>query len=197
MRLADYTDYALRVLLYCAQHDERLVTVAEIAERQGLAKNQVMKIVADLAHAGLLETVRGRSGGVRLMRPAAEIRVGDVVRLSETDLRLTECFDHRSNRCTLTAECGLRGVFARALHAFFGVLDGVTLGDLSAPAAARRGQARPIPQRAASAVLDPNARGPAGARAALVSKAAATTQDARRPEPVSTRRLRPGEPAPA
>lgn len=81
MRLADYTDYALRVLLYCARHDERLVTVAEIAEQQGLAKNHVMKIVADLAHAGLLETVRGRSGGVRLMRPAREIRVGDVVRL--------------------------------------------------------------------------------------------------------------------
>lgn len=131
MRLADYTDYALRVLLYCARHDERLVTVAEIAEQQGLAKNHVMKIVADLAHAGLLETVRGRSGGVRLMRPAREIRIGDVVRLGETDLRLTECFDERSNACKLTPECRLRGVFARALHAFFGVLDAITLAELA------------------------------------------------------------------
>ncbi len=131
MRLAEYTDYALRVLMYCARHDDRLVTVAELAERQALAKNHVMKIVADLAHAGLLETVRGRAGGVRLRRPAREIRIGDVVRLGESDMRMAECFDERANRCTLTPDCRLRGVFARALHAFFGVLDGATLADIA------------------------------------------------------------------
>ncbi|HNU10775.1 MAG TPA: Rrf2 family transcriptional regulator [Rubrivivax sp.] len=189
MRLADYTDYALRVLLYCAQHADRLVTVGEIAERQGLAKNQVMKIVADLAHAGLLETVRGRSGGVRLMRPAAEIRVGDVVRLSETDLRLTECFDHRSNRCTLTAECGLRGVFARALHAFFGVLDSVTLGDLSAPARSRRSGSQGVRDISGTASKPLQRAAVAGPRA--------LTAKATKPEAVAVRRVRPGEPAPA
>lgn len=134
MRLAEYTDSALRVLIDCARHPQRLVTVAEIAARQGLAKNHVMKIVADLAHAGLLETVRGRAGGVRLLRPAREVRVGDVVRLGERDLRLTECFDEQAHRCTVVSDCRLRGVFARALHAFFGVLDGVTLADLAGTA---------------------------------------------------------------
>ena len=93
MRLAEYTDYSLRVLMYCARHADRRVTVAELAERQGLPRNQVMKIVADFARHGLLQTARGRGGGVRLLRPADQIRVGDVVRLSETDFRMAECFD--------------------------------------------------------------------------------------------------------
>src|SRR5690606_3658705 len=70
VRLAEYTDYSLRVLMYCARHADRRVTVAELAERQGLPRNQVMKIVADFARHGLLQTARGRGGGVRLLRPA-------------------------------------------------------------------------------------------------------------------------------
>jgi Rrf2 family nitric oxide-sensitive transcriptional repressor len=137
MRLADHTDYTLRVLMYCAQHPQRRVTVAELAENQGLARNHVMKIVADLGRAGLLETVRGRSGGVRLLRPAAEIRIGDVVRLAESDLRVVECFDPAVDRCALAAGCRLRGVFARALHAFLAVLDATTLADIAGTAPAR------------------------------------------------------------
>lgn len=137
MRLADHTDYTLRVLMYCAQHPRRRVTVAELSEGQGLARNHVMKIVADLARAGLLETVRGRCGGVRLRRPAAEVRLGDVVRLAESDLRVVECFDPAAEGCTLAAGCQLRGVFARALHAFLAVLDATTLADIAGSAPAR------------------------------------------------------------
>ncbi len=133
MRLADYTDYALRVLMYCAQHPARRVTVAELAEQHTLARNHVMKIVADLARAGLLETARGRAGGVWLRRPAAEIRVGDVVRLAESDLRIVECFDTRIVRCSLMPTCRLRGVFAQALQAYLDVLDDTTLADIAGP----------------------------------------------------------------
>src|SRR5690606_17700154 len=87
MRLAEYTDYTLRVLMYCASNPDRLVTIAEIADSHGVSKNNLMKIVNDLARQGVLETTRGRGGGIRLLQPASEIRVGDVVRWAETDFR--------------------------------------------------------------------------------------------------------------
>ena len=62
MRLADYTDYTLRVLMYCASNPDRLVTIAEIADVHGVSKNHLMKIVNDLARQGVLETSRGRGG---------------------------------------------------------------------------------------------------------------------------------------
>ena len=139
MRLAEYTDYTLRVLMYCAAHPDRLVTIAELAEQHGVSKNHLMKIVNDLARQGVLETTRGRGGGLRLLRAPAGIRVGDVVRSSETDFSLVECFDRSTNACSLTPSCRLKGVFHAALQAYFRELDGVTLADIAGPAPAARG----------------------------------------------------------
>jgi Rrf2 family nitric oxide-sensitive transcriptional repressor len=133
MRLSDYTDYTLRVLMYCAQHRDRLVTIAEMADVYGVSKNHLMKIVNDLARQGLLETTRGRGGGLRLMKVPADIRVGDVVRGAETDFRLVECFDPSSDTCTLSPTCRLKGVLGSALKAYFAELDKVTLADICEP----------------------------------------------------------------
>ena len=133
MRLSDYTDYTLRVLMYCAAHRERRITIAEIAATHQVSKNHLMKIVNDLARQGVLETTRGRGGGLRLLQEPAAIRVGDVVRGAETDFRLVECFDAASDTCTLTQNCRLKGVLRSALKAYFAALDGVTLADISAP----------------------------------------------------------------
>lgn len=133
MRLADYTDYTLRVLMYCAAHTDRLVTIGEMADRYAVSKSHLMKIVNDLGHQGLLETTRGRGGGLRLLKAASTIRVGDVVRAAETDFRLVECFDARTDTCTLTPTCRLQHVLAAALRAYFAALDGVTLADITSP----------------------------------------------------------------
>ena len=133
VRLADYTDYTLRVLMYCATHTERLVTVAELADKHRLSRNHLMKIVTDLGRRGLLETTRGRGGGVRLLEKPDHIRIGDVVRAAETDFRLVECFDADTNQCTLSASCRLKGVFNAALQAYFRELDAKTLADIIAP----------------------------------------------------------------
>lgn len=131
MRLAEYTDYALRVLMYCATNAGRLVTVAELAEHHGLSKNHLMKIVSHLANQGVLETIRGRGGGLRLLMSPEQIRVGDIVRRSETDFRLVECFDSRTNTCRLSPTCRLKSLFERALAAYLRELDGATLADLT------------------------------------------------------------------
>lgn len=133
MRLTQWTDYTLRVLMYCATHTERLVTVAELADKHRLSRNHLMKIVTDLGRRGLLETTRGRGGGVRLLEKPDQIRIGDVVRAAETDFRLVECFDADTNQCTLSASCRLKGVFNAALQAYFRELDAKTLADIIAP----------------------------------------------------------------
>lgn len=133
MRLTDYTDYALRVLMYCAAHRDRLVTIAELAERHAVSKNHLMKIVNDLGRNGLLETTRGRGGGVRLLGEPSSIRVGDIVRQAEADFRLVECFDPANDTCTLTPRCRLKHVLAAALTAYFDELDKATLADIALP----------------------------------------------------------------
>jgi len=139
MRLAEYTDYSLRVLMYCAANPQRLVTIAELAEKHQLSKNHLMKIVNDLARQGVIQTTRGRGGGLRLLRDPADIRVGEVVRNSETDFRLVECFDRSTNTCVLTPSCRLQGLFDAALRAWFRELDAATLADISAPVPKRLG----------------------------------------------------------
>jgi len=133
MRLAEYTDYTLRVLMYCAANPDGLVTIGELADRHGLSKNHLMKIVNDLSRQGVLHTTRGRGGGVRLAKAAHDVRVGDVVRNSESDFRMVECFDSRTNRCMLTPSCRLKGLLETALQAYFNELDAVTLADICAP----------------------------------------------------------------
>ena len=136
MRLTDYTDYTLRVLMFCALHPERSVTIAELAESHAVSKNHLMKIVNDLARQGLLQTTRGRGGGLRLLKPAADIRIGDVVRRTETDFRMVECFDASHNACTLTAHCQLKQVIWTALQSYMAELDKVTLADITRAAPA-------------------------------------------------------------
>ena len=132
MRLTHWTDYTLRVLMYCAlcQLRDRLVTITEIADSHAISRSHLTKIVHQLGQQGLLETTRGRGGGMRLSRPAAQINVGAVVRQTETDFAMVECFDAASNQCSLSPRCKLKGVLHQATSSYLAVLDGVTLADL-------------------------------------------------------------------
>lgn len=179
MRLTDYTDYTLRVLMFCAIHPERSVTIAELAQSHAVSKNHLMKIVNDLARQGLLQTARGRGGGLRLLKDAADIRIGDVVRQSETDFRLVECFDANHNTCTLNGHCRLTQVFRTALHSYFAELDKFTLADITrnmagtVPASARMVAVQDI-QRPVSIALPPR-KTPAAPKAAAAKAGRKTT----------------------
>ena len=135
MRLTQWTDYSLRMLMYCAIHQERSrpPTVGEIAEVHGISRSHLTKIAMMLAGAGLLETTRGRGGGLRLLKPADQIRVGDVVRMTESDFNLVECFDADSNSCRIVGNCRLKSVLSDAMAAYLTVLDGVSVADLIGP----------------------------------------------------------------
>jgi Rrf2 family nitric oxide-sensitive transcriptional repressor len=130
MQLTTYTDYALRVLMYLAVHDDRLVTIAEMASAYDISKNHLMKIVYQLGQHGFIETVRGRGGGLRLGQTPERVALGEVVRRMEPHFNLVECFDPTTNRCPILPACGLSHVLVEASDAFLAVLDRYTLADL-------------------------------------------------------------------
>lgn len=130
MRMTVYTDYALRLLTLLALKDGEPTTIAEVAAGYGISRNHLMKIAHELGKAGLIATSRGRGGGLRLARPAAEIGLGAVVRLTEENFHLVECFEAGGGHCAIAPACRLQSVLAEALAAFLAVLDRYTLADL-------------------------------------------------------------------
>ena len=133
MQLTQWTDYSLRVLMYCAKNHPRdmPITIAEIVKQYQLSKSHVTKIVSFLSARGLLHTARGRNGGVCLARPATDIKIGEVVRLTENNLNLVECFDRQTNTCNIVETCTLKHLLYRASRSFFKELDQVSLADIS------------------------------------------------------------------
>lgn len=147
MRLTLSTDYALRTLMYVGAKGGRLATIAEIAAIFAVSKAHLMKIVNKLARLGYLETVRGKSGGVRLGRPPEEIVVGDVVRHTEDELAVMGCFSD-TGFCRLDGCCVLKDALRAAISAFLATLDRYTLAELLAPKATlahRLGLGREMP----------------------------------------------------
>jgi len=139
MRLTVHTDHALRLLMLLAIEPTGLHTVEDIALRYKISRNHLMKIAQTLARAGIIESVRGRGGGLRLARPAELINLGIVVRATEDSFALVECFDRQHNACVITSICRLRGPLEEALQAFLAVLDRYSLADLvKSPGLARR-----------------------------------------------------------
>ncbi|RCW27347.1 BadM/Rrf2 family transcriptional regulator [Ciceribacter lividus] len=131
MRLTKQTNYAVRMLMYCAANKDRLSRIPEIAKAYGVSELFLFKILQPLNKAGLVETVRGRNGGVRLGRPADKITLFDVVKVTEDSFAMAECFeDDGEIDCPLVDSCGLNAALRRALGAFFEVLAEYTIEDL-------------------------------------------------------------------
>ncbi|MFC2948793.1 Rrf2 family transcriptional regulator [Virgibacillus sediminis] len=131
MQLKKYTDYALRVLIFTGLKSEReLANIKEIGTVFDISQHHLGKVVHELTKLGLLETIRGRNGGIRLAKPPEEINVGLVVRQMENDFHLLECFENGTDHCVISPACTLKYTVNKALHAFFKVLEEYTIKDL-------------------------------------------------------------------
>lgn len=130
MRLTKQTNYAIRMLMYCAANDGHLSRIPEIARSYGVSELFLFKILQPLTKAGLVETVRGRNGGVRLGRAADKINLLEVVRVTEDNFAMAECFENGVPDCPLVDSCGLNSALSKALKAFFDVLAQYTIDDL-------------------------------------------------------------------
>ena len=131
MRLTRQTNYAVRILMYCAANEGQLSRIPEIAKSYNVSELFLFKILQPLVEHGLVETVRGRNGGVRLARPAEQITLFDVVRVTEENFAMAECFENDAADCPLIDSCGLNAALREALNAFFEVLARHTIADLA------------------------------------------------------------------
>jgi len=129
MQLTRYSDYCLRVLIYLAVTEDELVTIEEISQSYGISRNHLMKVVNHLARLNYIQSVRGKGGGIRLSLAPANINVGRLIRDTEADLVLVECFGSK-NQCCITPACKLKTILGEALTAFLSVLDQYTLKDI-------------------------------------------------------------------
>lgn len=130
MKLTTFSDYTLRVLMYLALERNRLATIPEIAAAYGISENHLMKVVHQLARSGVIESVRGKGGGIRLARDPAEIRLGQVVRTSEGNSAIVECLSGDPASCKIGPACRLTAILIRAFEALYTTLDEYTLADL-------------------------------------------------------------------
>lgn len=130
MELNQFTDYSLRTLIFAAVKNGELTSIGEIARSFAISEHHLVKVVHRLARLGYLETIRGRSGGIRLAAPPETISVGAVVRAVET-AALVECLPPRTGECRIAGVCRLKSALVRAREAFFRELDSVTLADIA------------------------------------------------------------------
>ncbi|HEU4661312.1 MAG TPA: Rrf2 family transcriptional regulator [Pseudolabrys sp.] len=129
MRLTNFSDYTLRLLMYAAAQKGRRITIEETAKVYGISRAHLMKIANTLTQAGYLKAVRGRAGGLELAKRPEKICLGELIRMTEPDFTLVECFE-TGNQCVITPRCRLRGALKEALSAFIETLDRYTLADL-------------------------------------------------------------------
>jgi len=164
MKLNKSTSHAIRILVDCARAHGELVKVADLSQRLSITMQNVFKIVHILSRADLISAMRGRNGGVKLTRPAADIRVGDIVRAMEsTELELEGDIDQSDAGLSR----GVNSVLDSALEAFITILDQHTLADL---AAVRKDRRAPKSKRRTKSVASEAMRR-ADARAMKASKA--------------------------
>ncbi|WP_120632470.1 Rrf2 family transcriptional regulator [Ruegeria sp. EL01] len=130
MRITKRTNIAVRLLMYCAAHLDRLVTKAEIAEACNISENHLAQVINQLSQLGYLSTQRGRNGGMSLARRADQIRIGAVFRHVEGSFPIVECFADADNTCPLTDACRLRVALQDAAEVFYASLDDITLDAL-------------------------------------------------------------------
>lgn len=132
MRLTRFTDYSLRVLIYLGLQDDELITIRKISDAYGISRNHLMKVVSLLTRMGYLTAQRGPGGGIKLARAPEEINLADVIRDTEEDLVMVECFDSDGS-CVITPVCKLHHIIGEALEAYIKTLRQYTLKDLTDP----------------------------------------------------------------
>ena len=128
MKLSLFSDYSLRVLMYAALKGASF-QVEEVAKAYGISRHHLAKVVQRLAQLGYLETRRGRQGGIMLAKAPEEILLGRLLRETEGQPAIVECFDPATNTCPINGSCQLKGILGQAMREFYAVLDRHTLND--------------------------------------------------------------------
>ena len=131
MQLSGFTDLALRIVMRLAVLEEEATTTRTVSDQLRVKYTHAAKAVAALQRLGVVETRRGRTGGLRLLDDARTRSVGRLVRDLEGPDEVVQC--EGPVPCPLRGGCRLRTALRDAQEAFFAALDPLTIGDLAAP----------------------------------------------------------------
>lgn len=119
MKLTAYTNFALRMLMYVALKEGEPATVKEITDAYNISINHLKKAAIELNKQGYLKTIQGRYGGYILAKKPETIVIGEVVRITEGQMELVECFNSATNTCPLIDVCSYLGCLKRHLRHFW------------------------------------------------------------------------------
>ena len=129
MHFTDFTDYSLRVLIYLHMKGDGKSTVKQVAEYYNISQNHLVKVVHSLGLKGYIKSEKGKGGGIRLSKPASEIKIGAVIKDMEPHFNLVTCFSTTNRPCRVEPVCALKGVLGAAMQSFFDVVDQYSLED--------------------------------------------------------------------
>ena len=133
MMISSKGRYALRVMIDLAEHpDEGYIPLQTIAARQGISEKYLESIISVLSKAGLVDGLRGKGGGYRLNRPAADYSVGQILRLTEGSLAPVTCLESEENPCPRAGQCTTLPMWEKLDALINYYLDSVSLSDLLA-----------------------------------------------------------------
>lgn len=138
MQITYHSDYSLRLLIYLSIYPNRLVSTEEVSKAYNISKNHLVRVAQTLHKNGFVNLYPGRSGGIKLARVPEDIVIGDVVRCTEPNFHLVECFDRENNTCSIVPVCGLKSILYKAVEAFLDVLSQYTLADVITPSAEKK-----------------------------------------------------------
>lgn len=129
MKLTQFTDFSLRTLMFLAINEEELCTVSEISDSYNISRNHLVKVVHNLSKEGLIESFKGKGGGIRLAKKPEDINIGLLVAKLEAETILVECMGDAGN-CKIDPSCRLKSALVKAKKSFYQVLEEYTLKDI-------------------------------------------------------------------
>jgi len=134
LKITSMEEYGLRCMLQLAlaQTDDP-VSVARVADNEGLSTEYTGKLLNLLRQANLVQSFRGRNGGFVLVRPPRDISLADILRVFSPDLFDVEyCNRHTGaeDNCVHTTSCALRPVWWTLSDMVTRTLESITLMDL-------------------------------------------------------------------
>lgn len=123
--------YALRVMVYLAQHGEEDYTpLKEIAETENISQKYLESIMTVLSKAGFVDAVHGKGGGYRLNRSPDSYTVGGILKLTEGSLATVSCTSQGPAACSRSTCCQTLPMWERLDRMIDDFFEGITLGDL-------------------------------------------------------------------
>ena len=130
MTLSKFSDYAFRILILLGNNPDTIFTVDSISQTLELSNHHIKKIVYKLATSGYIDSSKGRNGGLRLGKNPADINLGELLKITEDNLNIVECFSKENNTCNISSSCKLKGVIGTAINSFMDVFNNYTLADV-------------------------------------------------------------------